>query len=558
MLQTVVYKQHTITMDRHQQWTNWLSTFTCTPITPPWVTGTWNTGTYNSATAPWLLSAEQARLTQIKAQIDALPPAWGGWEEWTTTQNHTAPNGNVYVITIYADGHVTFPSQAPGHEWEEVSQPSLNAAIAFIDTNNPVTWGWSGDNTVPWQWTYPMPTIVFGAPAEVPQAGPWYQAARNDAIAAMILPQMVGPYTTWDQAHTDFDQKVMVIVNSHGWNVQINNQHLITSLDDTDYGNTIWLIKTKLWTLKWVSWRDWFVTWWTGTWTGEWTANTDIAATTQTIQDNVNEMNGRLTSSFNANLTQRQNALANVPDFAPQIADRITSLNQSFQTAWGFLQAWADLQSKAQAIYSNQNINNMKQQLVSKWFDIGKAAPAVFFQAMKDRANLSAEIYKIQADEQKTLADLESKRGQLVDWIKAAGIEADQWVFSQVQELNKQITTLRNNYDAAKIANESNFIMKPLLDVLSNQRQADMQNLIDKYQEQYLNANPSQKIVAVGKLLGDSWAYVDSAVALDTHWTFWEYFARCAWSAREWKIAEAAAWADTNITTWWSWDVYTT
>jgi outer membrane murein-binding lipoprotein Lpp len=135
---------------------------------------------------------------------------------------------------------------------------------------------------------------------------------------------------------------------------------------------------------------------------------------------------------------------------------------------------------------------------------------------MKDRASMSAEIYKIQADEQKTLADLESKRGQFVDSIKAAGMEADQWVFQQVNELTKQIETLRNNYDAARIANESNFIMKPLLDVLSLQRQADMQNLIQKYQTQYLNANPSEKIVAAAKIFGSDWSYIQSGVALNT------------------------------------------
>jgi hypothetical protein len=44
-------------------------------------------------------------------------------------------------------------------------------------------------------------------------------------------------------------------------------------------------------------------------------------------------MNNWLTSSFNANLADRQDRLSNVPDFGPQIADRITSLNTSFQNA---------------------------------------------------------------------------------------------------------------------------------------------------------------------------------------------------------------------------------
>jgi hypothetical protein len=558
----VTYKNHTIDMNRHQQWTVRLTTFTCSG---PYVNGTRNTGTYSSPTAPWLIQAEQARLSLIKQQIDdAVPPEWW-WEEWgwTTTENHTAPNGNVYVLTIYQDGHVTFPSQAPWHEWEIISKPSLQAAKDYIDQNNPAPGGGGGwePESEPWEGDYPMPTIVFGTPAEVPQAGPLYQAARNDMIAQMIKDQMSGiTYTTWQQAAQDYYQMLMGIVNSHGGNIQINMQTWqITSNDGADYANTSSQIRQQIRTLFGISWWDWLVnyqwwgwTGWTG-WTGEGTGNEDIETTTDTIQQHVDEMNQWLTDSFNANLADWQSRLAAVPDFGPQIADRIASLNESFQNAWDFLKAWADLEAKAQAIYSNENINNMKQQLISKWFDVGKAWPAVFFKAMKDRASLSAEIYKIQADEQKTLADLESKRGQFIDSIKAAGMEADQWVFQQVNELTKQIETLRNNYDAARIQNESNFIMKPLIDVLSLQRQADLQNIIQKYQTQYLNANPSEKIVAAAKIFGSDWSYVQASVAMNTSWTFGEYLARCAESIREWKIAEAGAWASNITVTWGTW-----
>src|SRR3990172_2841477 len=102
----------------------------------------------------------------------------------------------------------------------------------------------------------------------------------------------------------------------------------------------------------------------------------------------------------------------------------------------------------------------MKQQLISKGFDVGKAGPAVFFKAMKDRALLSAEVMKIQADQEKTLADLESKRAQFVDTIKASGLEADKRVFDQTNALNKQIETLKNNYDVQKLQNTQNYVMK--------------------------------------------------------------------------------------------------
>ena len=51
---------------------------------------------------------------------------------------------------------------------------------------------------------------------------------------------------------------------------------------------------------------------------------------------------------------------------------------------------------------------------------MAKAGPAVFFKAMKDRATLSAEVYKIQADQEKTLAGLETTKAQLVDQVKAS------------------------------------------------------------------------------------------------------------------------------------------
>ena len=94
--------------------------------------------------------------------------------------------------------------------------------------------------------------------------------------------------------------------------------------------------------------------------------------------------------------------------------------------------------------------------------------------------------------------------------------------------------------------------MKPMIDIMSWQRNAELQNITQKYQEQFVNANPSQKVVAAAKFYGDNRLYVDSTVAMNTSGTFGDYLARCADSIRANAAAQAAAtasaWATKNIT----------
>lgn len=553
---TAVYKWHTITTQVSQVTGGWKMMLW---VTWPNVQKVMSSPIYSSQTAPGMTTWMTAAINQVKWEIDvAVAQAWGTPPVWwtppaegnppaqwqSTTQTHTAPNGNSYTLTILPDGKVTFPSQDPNNPGQIITKNSLAEAKAYIDQMNPAQQQGQQPQGQPWQWTYPMPQIVFGTPAEVPQAGPMYQAARNDAIGQMIYNQMSWEqFASAQQAAISYYQKLMGIVNSNWGNIQIDMATgAITSNDGWNYSNTSTQVKNKVFQLFWVSSFEWLVNNnQQGNNQSDGTAQWDIKQTENKIQQNVDQMNQWLENSFNANVLQRQQVLANVPDAAPQIQERITSMNESFQTAWNMLKAAGELDAKAQAIYSNEAIANMRQQLQAKWFDASKAGPAVFFKAMKDRAGLSAEIFKLQADQQKTLADLETKRSQLVDGIKAAGIENEQWVFQQVNELNKQIESLRNNYDQARIANQSNFIMKPLLDVLSAQRQADFNNIVSKYQNQYLTANPSEKIVAAAKIYGSDWAYVASNVAMNTSGTFGEYLARCADSIRAGKLAEAEA-----------------
>jgi valyl-tRNA synthetase len=86
---------------------------------------------------------------------------------------------------------------------------------------------------------------------------------------------------------------------------------------------------------------------------------------------------------------------------------------------------------------------------------------------MKDRALISAEIYKIKADQERQLASLETTKAQLVDQVKASGMEADKWMFDSVSNITQQIQTIRDNYDIAAATNLQNYVMKPMLDIFS-------------------------------------------------------------------------------------------
>lgn len=262
-------------------------------------------------------------------------------------------------------------------------------------------------------------------------------------------------------------------------------------------------------------------------------ANTEVTQTQTDLETEMNDINTFLETTLNANLADWQTRLAAVPNMAPQITDRLNMLSTSFTNAADNLKAAWLLEKKAQAIYSNENIRNMREQLVSKWFDVSKAGPAVFFKAMKDRATMSAEIMKLQADQEKTLANLETTKAQLVDGIKAAGMEADKWTFDAVNNITKQIQTLKDTYDIAVATNIQNYVMKPMLDVFSGQRQAELANVTAKYQAQYLNANPSEKMVAAAKIYGSEWAYVDSRIMQYVNQPFGAFLAAIAPIIRE-------------------------
>jgi hypothetical protein len=86
---------------------------------------------------------------------------------------------------------------------------------------------------------------------------------------------------------------------------------------------------------------------------------------------------------------------------------------------------------------------------------------------MKDRASLSAEVMKIQADQEKTIAGLLLTKTQMQDAIRASGMEADKRIFDEVNNITAKIQAIKETADLQRATNEQNYVMKPLLDVFS-------------------------------------------------------------------------------------------
>lgn len=245
------------------------------------------------------------------------------------------------------------------------------------------------------------------------------------------------------------------------------------------------------------------------------TGDTAVDKYAQDLSQYNNQLNDWLASNMDLNISQWQQALNNIDDIElrDQTKERIQQVNSGFAKASNIITTASDLASKAQAIYSNDNIRAMKEQTMAKGFSPAKANVAVAFRAMKDKALLSAEIMKVQSEYNNTLAQLETQRTQLEDSIRASGIENDKWIIDRKNDIVKQIQALRENYQAQVIANTNNYVMKPMLDIMSTTRQAQLNTLAEKYADQYNNSSPERKIIAASTMFGTDWAYVDNDIA---------------------------------------------
>jgi hypothetical protein len=126
----------------------------------------------------------------------------------------------------------------------------------------------------------------------------------------------------------------------------------------------------------------------------------------------------------------------------------------------------------------------------------------------------------------------------LVDNIKAAWIEADQWSQNMLNELEKQIQTIRDNMQNQRSNILWQWTLQPKLDVASNLLQADIDNIASYYQDSYFQQYPYWMVIAAAQIFGSDWAYCDAstAMAYGSAANFWDYLAKCAESIRNNKI----------------------
>lgn len=220
-----------------------------------------------------------------------------------------------------------------------------------------------------------------------------------------------------------------------------------------------------------------------------------------------------------------------------QILDRINQVNTWFGNASGILTNAMNLATQAQAIYNNDNIRSMREQLIARGFNPAQAWPAVLARAMKDKSLLSANIMNLQADYNKTLSNLETQRTQLEDSVRAAGIENDKWVIDKQNEITRQIQDLRTMYENNVMKNNDKYVLQPQLDVFSWNFQAELQTIAAQKELEFADSSPAAKIYQAAKIFGSDWAYVSpSILSLAQTLPFGEFLTKAGESIKNGKI----------------------
>jgi hypothetical protein len=114
-----------------------------------------------------------------------------------------------------------------------------------------------------------------------------------------------------------------------------------------------------------------------------------------------------------------------------------------------------------------------------------KAKQAALFTNLKGRANLSAKISTIKADAQKTIADLEAKKTDLIIKSKTAGVENQKWALDQAKNIEANINSIKNQYNTQILALDQTYKITPLLDVYSATLATDVKNAVQNIQNSY-------------------------------------------------------------------------
>ena len=467
-----------------------------------------------------------ATLVGIKADIDAgnttttPPPSEETVVPWTNDVLQDTITINNKIYKIYKDSTTNkfwFASQNPNTPGKKMEYATLELARAAINE-----WNATPETPTTPDATDPRPEIVWW----VEGLSESYMTWRNDKIATFIAEAMKEKtYESIQQMRQAYMDLFKSEIGAAGNNIDVSSLWVNLS---ADWKNTVSKIESMVLGKIWISsWND-------SVGVPLWSTSGNISVspeTTQTQQDLVDkrdELNTIIDNTEKENIVAWNAALKNVPALQTTITTRVNELNTGFTNAQNALKSSWELQKKAQAIYSNDNIRNMKEQLMSKGFDVSKAGPAVFFKAMKDRATMSADIMKLQADEEKTIAGLLQTQAQMKDAIRASGMEADKRIFDASNAITAKIQAIKDAADLTRATNTQNYVMKPILDVFAGTLQIDLQNMASKYEQQMVDANPSLKLVAAAKLFGTDFAFADNSIVWKASLPRWEFLTAVA------------------------------
>jgi len=192
--------------------------------------------------------------------------------------------------------------------------------------------------------------------------------------------------------------------------------------------------------------------------------------------------------------------------------DIVGMIENSFKAAQWHLTAANDLEKEAENLYWQAQIESQYQDLIKKGLNPVKAKQAALFVNLRGRAKVSIEVAKIEADFNKTMADLEMKKADLIIKAKTEWIDNEKRVIDQAKEVQTNIDRLKDNYNTKILPLKMKYQVDPILNIASKTLEQDVQNVVTSIQNQYDTSTNNGKIMALKKIFGDSFAYIDGTV----------------------------------------------
>lgn len=237
-----------------------------------------------------------------------------------------------------------------------------------------------------------------------------------------------------------------------------------------------------------------------------------------TAKDNlwtaVTDVKTELEDNKNVDINARQTVLDKIQDIDTKktLQNNLDTIQTGFTNAASYLNSASELESEAQRIYGQDQIDAQTQALIKKWFDPAKAQQAALYMNLKWRAGISQKVATIKADYEKTLANLETQKAQLVTTANNQWLENDKRVSDQLKAIETQVQNIKNNYQTNVLNVASTYQLKPLVDVNSSNLAAEAQTVAQSIQNQYDTSTPQRKVAALAKVFGDSFMYIDWSI----------------------------------------------